>query len=130
MAKSKKDLTKDQAGLVPSTKENNGRLPNGKFAKGNKCGPGNPYANKLAQLRASFYSVTTPEAIREVAKKLIDTALHGEGVAAIAATKLLFQYVLSTPDGQKIAEAISDLNKLKDKRDDELEPYLTIEASE
>lgn len=128
--KSKKDLTKDQAGLVPKPNDDYGRTPNGKFAKGNKGGPGNPFAQKLNQLRTAFYEVTTPEAIREVAKKLIDTALHGEGVAAIAATKLLFQYVLSTPDGQKIAEAISDLNKLKDKRDDELEPYLTIEASE
>lgn len=123
-------MAKHQKEIVPSENQNNGRLPNGKFAKGNKGGPGNPYANKLAQLRATFYSVTTPEAIRKITEKLIDTAMNGEGVAAIAASKLLFSYVLSTPDGQKIADAIADMSKLKEKRDDELEPYLTIEASE
>jgi len=38
--------------------------------------------------------------------------------------------VLSTPDGQKIAEAIADMSKLQAKKDDELEPYLVIDVKE
>jgi hypothetical protein len=123
-------LAKNQIEVGPSENQTNGRGSDGRFVKGNKGGPGNPYVHKLAALKAAFYSVTTPETIKAITQKLIDTALNGEGVASIAASKLLFSYVLSTPDGQKIAEAIADMSKLQAKKDDELEPYLVIDVKE
>src|SRR5262245_21875085 len=70
-----------------------GRDTNGRFAKGNAGGPGNPHARKVAQLRAALLERVTVEDIHEMADQLIELALGG----SLAAIKLVFQYTLGKP---------------------------------
>ena len=69
------------------------RQPNGCFAKGNKGGPGNPFARQVAALRQTLLNRTTQKDFEEVADELIKKAKTGD----VAAIKLLFQYTLGKP---------------------------------
>ena len=60
----------------------NGRTARGRFAKGNPGGPGNPYAKRVADLRAALLESVTEADIRAVARALVKRAKAGE-VAAI-----------------------------------------------
>jgi hypothetical protein len=70
-----------------------GRESNGRFAKGNAGGPGNPFARSTAALRATLQRKVTDRDIEEIADRLIADAKNGDK----AATKLLFQYVIGKP---------------------------------
>ena len=67
-----------------------GRNPNGRFAPGNKGGPGNPHAAKVAELRSALLEAVTPEDIAEVVGSLLTQAKAGD----IAAAKVLFDRCL------------------------------------
>ena len=69
------------------------REANGRFAKGNKGGPGNPFARQVAALRQTLLNRATPKDFEEVADELIKKAKTGD----VAAIKLLFQYTLGKP---------------------------------
>src|SRR6516225_11028191 len=69
------------------------RQPNGCFAKGNKGGPGNPFARQVAALRQTLLNGATPKDFEENADELIKKAKTGD----VAAIKLLFQYTLGKP---------------------------------
>jgi hypothetical protein len=69
------------------------REANGHFAKGNKGGPGNPFARQVAALRQTLLNRTTQKDFEEVADELIKKAKTGD----VAAIKLLFQYTLGKP---------------------------------
>jgi len=69
------------------------REANGRFAKGNKGGPGNPFARQIAALRQTLLNRTTPKDFEEIADELIKKAKTGD----VAAIKLLFQYTLGKP---------------------------------
>jgi hypothetical protein len=69
------------------------RAANGHFAKGNKGGPGNPFARQVAALRQTLLNRATPKDFEEVADELIKKAKTGD----VAAIKLLFQYTLGKP---------------------------------
>jgi hypothetical protein len=69
------------------------REANGHFAKGNKGGPGNPFARQVAALRQTLLNRATPKDFEEVADELIKKAKTGD----VAAIKLLFQYTLGKP---------------------------------
>ena len=56
----------------------NGRTPRGQFAQGNPGGPGNPYAKRVADLRAALLESVTEQDIRAVAKALVRRAKAGE----------------------------------------------------
>ena len=56
----------------------NGRTPRGQFAKGNLGGPGNPYARRVADLRAALLESVTEQDIRAVARALVKRAKEGE----------------------------------------------------
>jgi hypothetical protein len=73
--------------------EDNGRDARGRFAAGNKFGPGNPFARKVAALRTALIETVTEEDMRFIAEQLVVTARLGD----MAAIKLLFQYVLGKP---------------------------------
>jgi hypothetical protein len=73
--------------------EDAGRDARGRFAKGNKGGPGNPYNRRLAELRRTLFNFETQDDMRHVACVLKELALGGD----LAAIKLLFQYVLGKP---------------------------------
>ena len=69
------------------------RQPNGCFAKGNKGGPGNPFARQVAALRQTLLNRTTQKDFEEVADALIKKAKTGD----VPAIKLLYQYTLGKP---------------------------------
>jgi hypothetical protein len=70
-----------------------GRDAQGRFTKGNKGGPGNPFARKVAELRRTLVNFVTEDDMKHVAFVLKEKAMGGD----LAAIKLLFQYVLGKP---------------------------------
>ena len=80
---------------VSTPKENgpDGRDSNGRFIKGNPGGPGNPYAKRVAQLRASLLEAVGDDGVAQIVRGLMTAAKGGD----VAAAKLVFSYVLGTP---------------------------------
>jgi hypothetical protein len=70
--------------------EHDGR---GRFAKGNKGGPGNPYARQVAKLRQAMLAVVKPEDIQAIIVRMILAAQTGD----VAAAKLALAYTLGKP---------------------------------
>jgi hypothetical protein len=70
-----------------------GRDAAGRFAEGNKGGPGNPHARRVAALRSALLEVVTPERLRPLAERLYQRAMGGDTAAA----KLLLAYTLGSP---------------------------------
>jgi hypothetical protein len=83
-----------------------GRQANGRFAKGNKFGPGNPFARKVAGLRSALLRKIDDEHIERVADQLLAMALKGD----LAAIKIVLLYAIGRP-----AEAVDpdDLDRLE-----------------
>jgi hypothetical protein len=77
----------------PATPAGDGRDSNGRFAKGWKGGPGNPFARKVAQLRSALINAVTEADIAEVAQALLKRAKFGWPAEA----KLLLMYVVGKP---------------------------------
>ena len=69
------------------------RAKGGRFAKGNPGGPGNPFARRVAGLRAALLDVVTVERLQALATKLYDLALGGD----VAAAKLILCYAIGKP---------------------------------
>ncbi len=78
-------------GAEPS--RTSGRGPNGRFAKGNPGGPGNPFARQVAGFRQEFMAAVTGEDIAVIVRALIDKAKAGD----VAAARLVLQYTLGKP---------------------------------
>jgi len=70
-----------------------GRAANGRFAKGNKGGTGNPFARQIAGFRKALVNAVTETDMAELARILLHKAREGD----VAAMKLLFAYVLGKP---------------------------------
>jgi len=70
-----------------------GRNSNGQFAKGNRFGPGNPFARQVAGLRKALLDRVTAEDIQAIAEKLLQLAKAGD----VAAAKLLLSYTIGKP---------------------------------
>lgn len=62
--------------------EHRDRDEQGRFAKGNAGGPGNPYAATTARLRAALLSAVTEQDIRDVIAALVAQARQGNVPAA------------------------------------------------
>jgi hypothetical protein len=79
----------------PASKETNatGRESNGRFAKNNRGGPGNPFARQVAAFRACLINSVTEDDMKAIVYKLVDRARFGN----LQAIKLLFSYLLGTP---------------------------------
>jgi hypothetical protein len=69
------------------------REPGGQFAKGNKGGPGNPFARQVAALRKAILDSITLEDIGAIVNKLKEMAIAGD----LGAAKLLFAYAIGKP---------------------------------
>jgi hypothetical protein len=78
----------------PSANGDNGRDASGRFAKGNSAGRGNPFARKVAALRAAFLKDLTRDDIKEIVATLKAQAKKGD----VAAARLLLSYSLGKPD--------------------------------
>jgi hypothetical protein len=70
-----------------------GRAANGRFAKGNPGGPGNPFARQVAGFRQEFMAAVTGDDIAVIVRSLIDKAKAGD----VAAARLVLQYTLGKP---------------------------------
>jgi hypothetical protein len=79
-------------GVGPATADT-GRTADGRFAKNNKGGPGNPYNRKVAALRQAMLETITPEDLQEVLAAVLFKAKTGE----LAAAKLLLSYTIGKP---------------------------------
>jgi hypothetical protein len=78
----------------PQQAPTEGRDADGRFAKGNAGGPGNPYPRRVAALRRALLDSVTEDDIKAIAKAVIEEAKDGN----IAAAKIIFQYTLGKPD--------------------------------
>jgi hypothetical protein len=78
---------------APTPQGVNGHDARGRFAKGNRGGPGNPFARQTAALRRALTAAVTEEDMQAVAGQLATQAKLGH----LAAIKLLLAYVLGKP---------------------------------
>jgi hypothetical protein len=69
------------------------RDADGRFAKGNPGGPGNPYARQVAALRREALAAVTPDDIHAIIAKMIELARAGD----VAAAKLVLGYAVGRP---------------------------------
>jgi hypothetical protein len=77
----------------PSPNGQNGRDTRGRFAQGNRGGPGNPFARRVAEMRKTICAAVTPEDLQVIVQRLLRQAKTGD----LAAAKLLFAYVVGRP---------------------------------
>lgn len=70
-----------------------GRDSDGKFAKGNLGGPGNPFARQTAALRKELINSVTRDDIRAIAHKLMEQSKSGD----VPSAKLLLGYLIGKP---------------------------------
>src|SRR5262245_55795769 len=87
------DGTAAPAAALPAPAAAEGRDAGGRFARGNRGGPGHPHARRVAALRSALLEALTPERLRALAERLYDRALGGDTAAA----KLLLAYALGRP---------------------------------
>ena len=62
--------------------ENETRAPNGRFARGNPGGPGNPHAGQVAKLRSAILRAVDEGDIETIITKLVEQAREGDLTAA------------------------------------------------
>jgi hypothetical protein len=79
--------------VPPTEAPAGGRDSRGRFTKGNRGGPGNPFARQTAGLRAALLAAVTEQDMQEVAAALLLRARLGN----LVAIKLLFSYVIGRP---------------------------------
>ena len=72
-----------------------GRTSNGRFALGNKGGPGNPYAQQTAAVRALLPEMLTENDLRDVVRALIKRAKEGH----FPAIKLILERFMGKGQG-------------------------------
>lgn len=70
------------------------RAAKGRFAAGNRGGPGNPFARRTAKLRQAFCEAITEEEMTQLSRTLYERALNGDNGAA----RLVLAYMLGKPD--------------------------------
>src|SRR5439155_2003157 len=80
-----------QAAAAPAAPS--GRAADGKFAKGNAGGPGNPFGRRAAALRKVLLSRITDQDMAVAADAVIALAKRGD----LVAFKLLLQYTVGKP---------------------------------
>src|SRR5439155_5688778 len=105
------------------TPPNTGHEADGRFAKGNPGGPGNPFARQVAALRKVILNRLTEEDLLAITEALLAKAKEG----SVGAAKLLLAYALGKPasspdpdrlDGQELAhfkdqvEAVNEVHEL------------------
>ena len=65
----------------------------GRFAAGNRGGPGNPFARQTAALRQALVNAVSEKDIADIAAVLLEKARQGD----VAASRLVFAYALGKP---------------------------------
>jgi len=91
----------DNGTLSPNGDGNrdNGRGPDGRFAKGNPGGPGNPHARRIGEIRARLLAAVTDEDLESIIRTLIEKAKAGEPWAVKELlSRLIGDALISEPD--------------------------------
>src|SRR4051812_16273204 len=78
---------------APASNDPAGRSGDGKFAKGNKGGPGNPFNRQIAGFRQAGLNAVTAADLEEIVAVLMIKAKSGD----LAAIKLLLAYAIGKP---------------------------------
>jgi hypothetical protein len=86
-------MNEQQPTSPPAEKPQDNRDERGRFAAGNRGGPGNPFARQTAALRRALVNAVTETDITDIAAALLDRARQGD----VAACKLVFSYTLGKP---------------------------------
>jgi hypothetical protein len=94
----------------PSTTDFNGRDEFGRFVKGNRAAKGNPFAKKVARLRAALLGAITPADMRTIIKKLIKQARSGD----LAAAREVFDRAVGRPQELDFIEKLENLERMLD----------------
>jgi hypothetical protein len=84
-----------------------GRLPDGRFARGCKGGPGNPHGRAVGLRRTAFLNAITVADLEEIARKLVAMAKAGD----VAAAGVLLRYSIGRPP--EVNPDRADLDELK-----------------
>lgn len=92
---------------TPTPNRSNGRDSNGRFARGNPGGPGNPHAKRAGQLRSAVLNAVTEEDMNEIIRSLIEAAKAGD----VQSAKVVLERTLGTPIAHDILERIEVLEE-------------------
>src|SRR5688572_3343993 len=93
---------------VPSINGPNGvRDSTGRFAKGNRGGPGNPYAAHVNRLRIALFNAISEDDLRAVVAALLVAAKKAD----VAAAKELFMRTLGPPVDPVLEERMAALEE-------------------
>lgn len=80
--------------VQPSPNGRNGkRESNGRFAKGNPGGPGNPFLRQVNQIRSMILEAVSEDDLREVVNALVARAKDGD----VAAAREVFNRLVGRP---------------------------------
>ena len=85
--------TTPQTEPAAQTQPADGRASNGRFARGNPGGTGNPFARQVAALRQGLLDAVSPEDMAAIAQALAEKAKQGD----VAAAKVLLGYLVGKP---------------------------------
>lgn len=91
----------------PSTHGADGKDVEGRFAKGNKLGKGNPLAGRAAKIRAVLLKKLTPTEAESIADVLIKQAKSGD----LAAIRELLDRTIGKPAQAEILERLEALEE-------------------
>ena len=80
--------------MTSDSNRSNGRDGRGRFASGNRFGPGNPNAARVHELRKAFLDAFTADDVRQVVEALLREALDGN----VQAARELLQRALGAPE--------------------------------
>ncbi len=94
---------------APAARE--GREANGRFAKNNRGGPGNPFARQTAALRKRLLESVTEQDMQDICTMLILRAKGG----SVPHLKLLFSYIIGKP-GDAVNPDTLDLQEMEQYR--------------
>jgi len=94
----------------PSTNGVNGRDESGRFTPGNTGGPGNPFAKRVARLRAELLRSVTLKDVREIVRTLVLQAKLGD----LPAIKELLDRLLGKPVESDLFEKLDELERVLD----------------
>jgi len=85
--------TRRESGGPAAGGNGSGRDAQGRFRTGNRGGPGNPFARRVAALRQAMYQAVREEDVQAITEALVEKAKAGE----VAAAKLVLSYVIGKP---------------------------------
>lgn len=90
---------------TPSPNGDIGQDDRGRFAKGNRGGPGNPHGKRTARLRAELLRCVSPADLREIVASLVVQAKSGD----LAAIRELLNRVLGAPVATDILDRLEEI---------------------